>query len=209
MGAAFWATVNKDAPNGCWEITGPHAHLRAVQGIPSITERYGPITAPRVAYALRHGSVPAGKFVQRGCGNVRCVNPDHLRLSTNGKGTGKRHQKDGQRVKRVSADAQKTAAYLAGQRARRRVPVASGAPAFSAPSSPLSAPLAEPLSAILSDQSARNEARALPVRQPSLALTPSVAVQPLPFGAWMLLTVSFTALLFVLLLTIFIFLKVQ
>lgn len=37
----------------------------------------------RVAYALRHGSVPAAMTIDHVCRNTVCCNPDHLQLMTN------------------------------------------------------------------------------------------------------------------------------
>lgn len=63
--AEFWARVRKGAEGDCWVWQGARAKFRQQ-------------SAPRIAYRLRHGSVPDDVKVFRRCGNRLCVNPDHL-----------------------------------------------------------------------------------------------------------------------------------
>lgn len=46
--------------------------------------RFRATQAHRVAFALAHGAVPAGCVVMHTCDTPACVNPDHLRLGTQG-----------------------------------------------------------------------------------------------------------------------------
>jgi hypothetical protein len=72
--------VSKTA-DGCWLWLG------------ALTTRgYGKVTPPgnkghtvyvhRIAYALRHGEIPAGLFVCHACDVPNCINPAHLFLGT-------------------------------------------------------------------------------------------------------------------------------
>lgn len=62
MGCMEWAGATKDSGYG---IFTEHYHQRA---------------AHRLAYALAHGEVPAGKWVLHSCDNPPCCNPDDLYL---------------------------------------------------------------------------------------------------------------------------------
>ena len=72
----FWAKVRKEPGDGCWLWTG------------SVTKKHGqfwhegaPKHAPRVAWELAYGEVPAGLVCHR-CDRPLCVRIDHLFLGT-------------------------------------------------------------------------------------------------------------------------------
>lgn len=75
--ARFWAKVNKDAPNGCWEWTGA---LTGGYGYFGRMTPDGPhnFNSHRAAYESLRGPVPDGLVLDHLCRNRRCVNPDHL-----------------------------------------------------------------------------------------------------------------------------------
>lgn len=76
--ARFWDKVNR-GPD-CWQWTGA-----------PMTTGYGSIrfggknnTAHRISYLLNVGPIPEGMQIDHACRNRMCVNPDHLRLATDG-----------------------------------------------------------------------------------------------------------------------------
>lgn len=70
-----WARrVNLDAPNGCWEWTGPVDH--GGYGKFSVGHTYR--GAHRWSWEYYRGPIPAGKVIDHLCRNRRCVNPEHL-----------------------------------------------------------------------------------------------------------------------------------
>lgn len=74
----FWARACPEPNTGCWLWTGSTQN-----GGYGATFQNGRLRrAPRVAYALAHGPVPAGMFVCHHCDTPACINPDHLFLGS-------------------------------------------------------------------------------------------------------------------------------
>lgn len=76
--AIFWASVDKNAPGGCWLWTG--WKLNSGYGDTSVNGRR--ITVHRFSYELANGPIPKGKLVLHRCDVPACVNPEHLFLGT-------------------------------------------------------------------------------------------------------------------------------
>lgn len=69
----FWAKVNKEAPNGCWEwMAGlyPNGYGQFWAG--------KQVRAHRWSYEQARGEIPEGLQIDHLCRNKICVNPDHL-----------------------------------------------------------------------------------------------------------------------------------
>lgn len=67
----FWAKVNKNGPDGCWQWT---AGRLGSTGYGHFEKQ----PAHRVAYELAIGAIPPGLHIDHLCRNRICVNPDHL-----------------------------------------------------------------------------------------------------------------------------------
>lgn len=74
----FWSKVAKGAD--CWRWTGaPNA-----QGYGAISYGGKRRTAHRVSYEMNVGPIPDGMQIDHACRERLCVNPDHLRIVTDG-----------------------------------------------------------------------------------------------------------------------------
>jgi hypothetical protein len=82
----FLAKVNLDGPvilhmdTPCWQWTGSRIPPRGYGNFKVQGQSY---LAHCVAYALEHGPVPEGLWIDHRCHNRICVNPSHLRSVTN------------------------------------------------------------------------------------------------------------------------------
>jgi len=77
--AGFWSRVAKS--DGCWLWLGAIGAC-GYGTFTCLQVREGPLPAHRVAYAIAHGTVPAGLNVMHNCDVRACVRPDHLILGT-------------------------------------------------------------------------------------------------------------------------------
>lgn len=65
--------------NGCWICT---SHKPTKEGYIRIRINGTYVMAHRLAYEQRYGEIEEGKIVTHKCGNKKCINPEHLTLST-------------------------------------------------------------------------------------------------------------------------------
>jgi hypothetical protein len=76
----FWAKVNKNTEDGCWEWAGS----LSPKGYGRFFLRAGRASkqAHRFAYELVVGPIPGDKCIDHLCRNPSCVNPSHLEVVT-------------------------------------------------------------------------------------------------------------------------------
>jgi len=75
--ARFWAKVNQNGKEGCWEWTG---YMRRGYGQIKIAHRV--MAAHRISYEFSVGAILEGLSLDHLCRNRRCVNPKHLEAVT-------------------------------------------------------------------------------------------------------------------------------
>jgi hypothetical protein len=79
----FATRIRIDNETGCWVWNGAlGGHRTGTLSLRSEDGRLVHINAKRFAWATVHGPIVRGQLVESTCGNVLCVNPEHLRIST-------------------------------------------------------------------------------------------------------------------------------
>lgn len=66
--------------SGCWDWNG--ATLNGYGRVGRSPSADHDVLAHRVSYGVHKGAIPEGMFVHHKCANRRCINPDHLELTT-------------------------------------------------------------------------------------------------------------------------------
>ena len=81
----FWAKVNKNAPNGCWEWLASNQRGYGIFKLWDKAKQKGHKRyAHRASYELLVGPIPKGLEIDHLCRNSACVNPNHLEAVTHG-----------------------------------------------------------------------------------------------------------------------------
>jgi hypothetical protein len=70
--------AKQDGPDGCWLWTG----ARSTNGQGAIQIAHKLYATHRLAYELWLGPIPQGHRVRHRCGNLACINPRHLYLTS-------------------------------------------------------------------------------------------------------------------------------
>jgi hypothetical protein len=73
----FWAKVNKEGVEGCWEWLGCISNY----GYGQFWYNKKATHAHRYSWILKNGAIPEGLIIRHKC-KGKCVNPDHLELGT-------------------------------------------------------------------------------------------------------------------------------
>ena len=74
----FWAKVNKEGADGCWEWLGG----KWSNGYGRFCCNGKNVRAHRYSWTLKNGAIPDDLIIRHKC-RGKCVNPDHLELGTN------------------------------------------------------------------------------------------------------------------------------
>jgi hypothetical protein len=78
LAARFWSKVDRKSPSECWPWL---AHVSSGYGRFKVAGKYRQASA--IAWELAHGrKLPASRLIRHTCDYSRCVNPAHLRAST-------------------------------------------------------------------------------------------------------------------------------
>ena len=72
------------AESGCWEWTATRNRQGYGVVCLAIDKRPTGIPAPRLQWMHFHGEIPDGMVIMHTCDNPCCVNPEHLRLGSQG-----------------------------------------------------------------------------------------------------------------------------
>lgn len=84
--ARFWAKVQRRGAAKCWlwlaGLSEDGSGKHSIQGPRGFRPKQKHVRAPKFAWEMAHGLVPAGLIVYHQCENIRCVRPAHLALGT-------------------------------------------------------------------------------------------------------------------------------
>ncbi len=73
----FWTSVEQRDRDTCWVWLGKFDK----HGAPALHYGLGQYRPRRIAFEVRHGAVPTGRYILTACGNAWCVNPEHMMIA--------------------------------------------------------------------------------------------------------------------------------